>query len=535
MSRPVPTGDDLDRMGAKGENHLEKLCLDAGLKFSKVQPDKTGKDYIVEFDLEPPGHTPLDRRPPPLQIVVQVKTILAKNDSAKVSLSVAERLAKDTRPAIILIFKIDENFDIVDLFFVHLVDSPLATILHALRRASLKQSPRLNHMSVSFRTKRALRVENNWPAFRTAISKIPGSGMLEYAANKARQLDELGFPPQRHLMKFDLSSIDSDALADGFLALAPIDVENLVVAERRFNIDIPIEGPRSARLIVEPATHAIGKIVIDDNGSLRVEADAEYTFATSDVLGEGRYAISARTKYGRVVIKKDKWSFVQAPEFSQVSPHPLEDWKNFLKLAVIFGGGQFRFNLHREGIEDAAGFNVVDPGAGFDVTVERRLIERLKMVETVLQAAGAMHATLSLDDILGDVHVFRILSRTLTKVSASFEATDIDTRAPSLLEEQGGFFSAVEVLPRLWVGLLVPVSLSSALSGNETKWTATQTRKAVAEVLDIGDLEASFDRFYERFCELLGIRVALVQRPGEFDAKVTALIDSRDNVASAVE
>ncbi|WP_440410372.1 hypothetical protein [Neorhizobium petrolearium] len=106
MSRPVPTGDDLDRMGAKGENHLEKLCLDAGLKFSKVQPDKTGKDYIVEFDLEPPGHTPLDRRPPPLQIVVQVKTILAKNDSAKVSLSVAERLAKDTRPAIILIFKI---------------------------------------------------------------------------------------------------------------------------------------------------------------------------------------------------------------------------------------------------------------------------------------------------------------------------------------------------------------------------------------------------------------------------------------------
>ena len=535
MSRPVPTGDDLDRMGAKGENHLEKLCLDAGVKFSKVQPDKTGKDYIVEFDLEPLGHTPLDRRPPPLQIVVQVKTILAKNDSAKVSLSVAERLAKDTRPAIILIFKIDDNFDIVDMFFVHLFDSPLATILHALRRASLKKNPRLNHMSVSFRTKKALRVENNWPAFKTAISKIPGSGMLEYAASKARQLDELGFPPERHLMKFDLSSIDSDALADGFLALAPIDVENLVVAERRFNIDIPIEGPRSARLLVEPTTHAVGKVVIDDNGSLRVEADAEYTFATSDILGEGRYAISARTKYGRVLIKKDKWSFVQAPEFSQASPHPLEDWKNFLKLALIFGGGRFRFALHREGIEDAAGFNVVDPGAGFDVKVERRLLERLEMVETVLQAAGASYATLSLDDIIGEAQVFRILSRTLTNVSATFEARDIDTSAPSLMDEHGGFFSAVEVLPNLWLGLLMPVSISSAVSGNETKWTATQTRKALVEVLETGRLEASFDRFYERFCELLDIQVAFVQRPGQFNTKETALIDLGENVASTAE
>jgi hypothetical protein len=99
-------GDELDRIGAIGEVHFNALCLKAKLKCSIVFPDKTGKDFVVETSLQPA--TPersLDKRPAPTQIIAQVKTILAKNSTVRISMSVAERLTKDTRPAIISRFQ----------------------------------------------------------------------------------------------------------------------------------------------------------------------------------------------------------------------------------------------------------------------------------------------------------------------------------------------------------------------------------------------------------------------------------------------
>lgn len=99
--RPVG-GAENDRIGRLGEIEFFRLCELAKLSCSKVEPDRTGKDFIVEF---PPlalamGQS-FERRDAPRQFAVQVKTIKAQTRSATLTLSVAERLARDLWPTLV--------------------------------------------------------------------------------------------------------------------------------------------------------------------------------------------------------------------------------------------------------------------------------------------------------------------------------------------------------------------------------------------------------------------------------------------------
>jgi hypothetical protein len=237
--RAKPEGEELDRIGDLGEGEFRMLCRRAGLHCSKVEPDRTGKDFIVEFKLaEPNGITSIDRRPPPAQIVVQVKTILAKNDTVRLSLSVAERLAKDTRPTVVAILRIDEQDQFVDLHLVHLIDGRLGRVLQALRKASKIKNARLHERTISFKISHGSQVERNAPAVYAAFAGFAAGNMLEYGVEKRRQIEELGFEAYRYNMKFSLPHAPDD-IVDGLLGLKRLDIENVVITERRFKIDLP--------------------------------------------------------------------------------------------------------------------------------------------------------------------------------------------------------------------------------------------------------------------------------------------------------
>src|SRR5205809_6637408 len=98
---------DSDPQGAKGESRFQEICEDAGLICNKSTRDRSGWDFIVEFqfgDAEDPS--PLDSRTPPLSCHVQVKTLRAENDRFRMRLSSAERLAKEIKPAFVYVFKV---------------------------------------------------------------------------------------------------------------------------------------------------------------------------------------------------------------------------------------------------------------------------------------------------------------------------------------------------------------------------------------------------------------------------------------------
>ena len=62
---------------AIGENRFEELCKIAGLECGKIEPDRTGKDKIVEWPIEScQQETPFDKRESRKRCEVQILSLI---------------------------------------------------------------------------------------------------------------------------------------------------------------------------------------------------------------------------------------------------------------------------------------------------------------------------------------------------------------------------------------------------------------------------------------------------------------------------
>ena len=128
-----------DIIGDLGELKFSELCRAAGLDVAQPVPDRTGKDRIVEWPpLTPKGGMSFDTRPAPLACIVQVKSIAAHKSRISISLTAAERLARDPRPAFIIVPRVGENRIVQDMHVIHLRGSLIGHLLKRLRLASLR-------------------------------------------------------------------------------------------------------------------------------------------------------------------------------------------------------------------------------------------------------------------------------------------------------------------------------------------------------------------------------------------------------------
>jgi hypothetical protein len=94
---------DDDRIGCIGQN--EFFDLRERLYASRPDPDRTGKDFVVEW--KPDEKWGFDTRPPPRKCKIQIKSTRLGSRQVRVKLSAAEWLAKDLAPAFILCPVID--------------------------------------------------------------------------------------------------------------------------------------------------------------------------------------------------------------------------------------------------------------------------------------------------------------------------------------------------------------------------------------------------------------------------------------------
>lgn len=97
-----------DRIGRIGERQFEVLCERAGLYCNKSAVDVMGWDFIVEFPMVITGQPPLplDQRPTNAARVQLKSTLGRSGNRIRLSLSAIDRLAKDPRPAIIVVFRL---------------------------------------------------------------------------------------------------------------------------------------------------------------------------------------------------------------------------------------------------------------------------------------------------------------------------------------------------------------------------------------------------------------------------------------------
>ncbi|MCZ7454389.1 hypothetical protein [Rhizobium rhizogenes] len=530
------SGDELERIGDLGEIEFQRLCRLAKLHCSKVLPDRTGKDFVVEFPLAPLAQgLSFDKSPPPSQVIVQVKTILEKTTSARLTLSVANRLAKDTRPAVVAIFRIDENDLFKSLDFVHIIDSDLARVLKSLRKASKKKYPKLHEMTISFAPHQSKKVPMEALGLYAAVSSLSGSDMLKYAAEKTKQLNELGFAADRFNMKFSVDATE-DEITDGFLALGPLAIQNLVVTERRFDIDMPIQGIPKATMEFEPISQFLGEVVMtckQDGTRERITIPAQIRFVPESMLGQGKSAVRAVTKLGEFIVKPRKWSYKHPNDFGGEDQHTLEEWTDYLDLRRMIGSGRISMELTGQGETGSLRYKITDSTIAFDTDPEARYLRLLKKVKAIGEASRFTPGTFSLEDVRRIADHIALVAASIEKPIYQFRCELTGGGFPLFDNEPAAFVSAVKIAER-WIGFILPMSVTATHGNGGILCAGAQTKRALIEELNDRSVEEDFEAFGAKYCELMDLQLAFIQNPGDFLGPTTILEDMRDRNTRAL-
>jgi hypothetical protein len=259
---PIPNDD----LGEWGESQFRALCSAASLVANKAERDKMGWDFLVELPPEPSGDIlPLDQRPDGLRCRVQVKTHWRRQDDRfEMTLSAAERLAKDPGPSFVVVLTAepgtgDDDPKLVDCHLVHLLDDNLERVLRPLRESAADpQAGSLVEQKISYSSSLAgEQLAPTGKALREALVRICGSDPQTYVANKGEQLKTLGYTTGRYEIKATIKANNMDEFVEIMLGLRPTTVENLEGPyDTRFEVLVPVDHTppedTTTQLLVRP-------------------------------------------------------------------------------------------------------------------------------------------------------------------------------------------------------------------------------------------------------------------------------------------
>lgn len=235
---------DPDRIGRIGERHFEVLCECAGLYCNKSVVDVMGWDFIVEFPMVPAGQAlSLDQRPTNAARV-QLKSSLGRaGNRIRLSLSAIDRLAKDPRPAVIVVFRLRADGELQSAYLVHLIGSELARVLRRLRVAEARKAHDINHTDISYNYEKVgVRFEPTPAGLLAALSAACGANPALYTIEKQRQLAELGYENGQFEAEAFIHIKGPEHFNNLLLGLAPLKPHRLRVFDSRFGIRLPYQG-----------------------------------------------------------------------------------------------------------------------------------------------------------------------------------------------------------------------------------------------------------------------------------------------------
>lgn len=518
-------GDELDRIGAIGEGHFNYLCLKARLKCSTVRPDKTGKDFIVETSLRPAmPERSLDKRPAPTQVVAQVKTILAKNRTVRISMSVAERLTKDARPAIICAFKIGTDDTIKSMAIIHLLNEELALMLERMRGASRRGRVQPHKKSISITVPNASWIEASKEELARILLALPGTGMADYAREKMRQLDEIGFDQSRFTLHFSVTTRSQDDLADQFLGLSPLSTDNVDLFENRFSIPLPVEdasGPGILHFEPHHSLHGTLELKSTVTGAM-VTTTADIAMIGPPILSEGNIRLSAQTPLGRVIIGGGGWTYKYPEGFALADHHTAKTWEDYLLFNGILARGGFHVTLFADG-RDPLTMKVGEPPRAFDKFDQYANLAGL--VRRILSCADLDDIEFPMTRAHDESRQLSFLARVLETTDGMFSVED-DSNPPMELEsEKSAYISALDLMGT-WVGVFFPMTVNTEEVGGVRTLVGRQSAKAIIEKINGSKLDTSFERFRDKYASVSGVTSIFVQLPGEFrPSKVSVVVD----------
>lgn len=276
-----------DVIGDLGELKFRELCRAATLDVAQPIPDRTGKDLIIEWPpLSPSCGMSFDTRPAPLVGIVQVKSIIAAKSRIVISLSAAERLARDLRPAFIVAARVSEDSIVQDMHVIHLRGRLIGHLLKRLRLAS-KSGKQPNDLKMSISIRSGAPVALRGIDMRRHLEVTIGADMAAYAEAKQHELDHLGFDDRRVLVNLKFSGHTPEDIVDGLIGDIELNASSIEFSERRFDIELPglsslPDAPSSMPAIVSIRAAAVPcKIIV------RTRTDAEPLSLAAELQSAG--------------------------------------------------------------------------------------------------------------------------------------------------------------------------------------------------------------------------------------------------------
>lgn len=508
-----------DHIGRIGEDYFDLITNRAKIIVGQIQPDRLGRDRVLEFELEPIGEESYDKRSPPLGCSVQIKTILATKKRAKLSLAVAERLAGDVRPTFICILRIDEGDEIVDMHLVHLLDENLARILKRLRAEYAKGTTALNKKEMSFSISSGTKVNLDPPDFKAALIELIATDMETYASKKIHQRSSLGFDPETRFsgtVVFDVESTES--LIDAMLGIGTVKIDSLEIRENRFSIPLPIDIPHTDLLQggeFEVTTEAVDSAILrfrDDTSGATTDLECDVVSLGIPNLPFEKTKILLRTKFFDAFVKFNEFKIDNVVQIEENTAFNLQDWKSYFYCLQIVSSPVFKVELWTRNRE------MVFSGSVSQLCTSQlsyyNEIDVLEKLQALREKARATEGALRFQDLVNAQLEIRT-------VHAFFYDPDSVTDFTFTLSDELPL--KVEALEVLYISYLaigeeryaIGLKYNMIASNTNGKHTLTSRGFRPLKISKIDDPSTSLKDFADELGQITGVELRIVERVGE--------------------
>ena len=384
-----------DELGEKGQARFKEICADAKLVCNQSDRDRSGWDFIVEFPFKSVvgAPAPLESRKTPLSCHVQVKTLLDKSDTFKMRLSSAERLAKELKPSFVYVLKVNSALEFAGAYLIQILDKPLGKILRRLRKEDAAGNSTPNKKTISlWASADGIPVAPTGEGLRDALSAAGGTDLHAYAAEKAKQLAELGFEERPYTTQMTLHLGSNDDLVDMFLGLKKdVPATDLRTEYRRFGITLPLPEltGRKATITIQPSLADTCTITVRTNPlSTPAVFRGSVFFPAIPGLSADRRKILIETDLFSMTVGRTGLRVTSKKNMGARTP---TTWASYWRLAFVVATGIGTIQIASDTKPVNVTMNVMERNTELEPDQCEHLVTLCEQVCSLLKVVGVMN------------------------------------------------------------------------------------------------------------------------------------------------
>jgi hypothetical protein len=262
------------------ETQFQGLCDEQDVTRNKSSQDRTGWDYLIEFDREIVPHLPHDQQPGPETARVQVKSTRTRSLRTNLKLSNAQRFTNEADVCFVVLFSYPANSRKGRIFARHFHRELMAETLKRARQADHDGETALHRIKIPVTFTRD---DDHTDDLLSWMREICFQAPDTYAHSKRLLARSLGYESGIAAVgQLTFSPAHVQQLVDAMVGLAAdVPIEHASVRDYRFNIPAgtPLFAGTPSRVEVL-ANPQPARLVIEGENGAHVEINGEYRSAS---------------------------------------------------------------------------------------------------------------------------------------------------------------------------------------------------------------------------------------------------------------